>query len=130
MTSTGLRRQEVAELAGISIDCYIRLEQGRGPHPSRQVLAALARALMPPPTVGPSRELTPGLRHLIDALTETPAGRGPQHDALDVPPAHHPPALERPGHGPVRAQHECQVLHVPDTDQRLIVYSPEPGSPT
>ncbi|GAB1822713.1 helix-turn-helix transcriptional regulator [Herbidospora sp. RD11066] len=42
----GLRRQEVAELAGMSIDYYIRLEQGRGPHPSRQVLNALARALM------------------------------------------------------------------------------------
>lgn len=42
----GLRRQEVAQLAGMSIDYYIRLEQGRGPHPSRQVLGALCRALM------------------------------------------------------------------------------------
>ena len=42
----GLHRQEVAQLAGMSIDYYIRLEQGRGPHPSRQVLSALARALM------------------------------------------------------------------------------------
>ncbi|MEV0612893.1 helix-turn-helix transcriptional regulator [Nonomuraea sp. NPDC050404] len=42
----GLRRQEIAQLAGMSIDYYIRLEQGRGPHPSRQVLNALARALM------------------------------------------------------------------------------------
>ena len=42
----GLRRQEVAQLAGMSIDYYIRLEQGRGPHPSRQVLNALGRALM------------------------------------------------------------------------------------
>ena len=32
----GLRRQEVAQLAGISVDYYIRLEQARGPHPSRQ----------------------------------------------------------------------------------------------
>jgi Helix-turn-helix domain len=31
----GLRRQEVAQLAGLSVDYYIRLEQGRGPHPSR-----------------------------------------------------------------------------------------------
>lgn len=30
----------------MSIDYYIRLEQGRGPHPSRQVLAAMARALL------------------------------------------------------------------------------------
>lgn len=42
----GLRRQEVAQLAGMSIDYYIRLEQARGPHPSRQVINALARALM------------------------------------------------------------------------------------
>src|SRR5262249_10822583 len=42
----GLRRQEVAQLAGMSVDYYVRLEQGRGPHPSRQVLAALSRALM------------------------------------------------------------------------------------
>src|SRR5215468_4174481 len=42
----GLRRQEVAQLAGMSVDYYIRLEQARGPHPSRQVLAALGRALV------------------------------------------------------------------------------------
>jgi len=85
----GLRRQEAAQLAGMSVDYYIRLEQGRGPHPSRQVLSALARALMltaderdylfrlasqsPPPVAGPSREITPGIRHLLDSLPETPA---------------------------------------------------------
>jgi len=85
----GLRRQEVAQLAGISVDYYIRLEQARGPHPSRQVLTAIARALMltadereylfrlaeqsPPPTAGPSREITPGIRNLLDSLPETPA---------------------------------------------------------
>lgn len=41
----GLRREEVAALAGISTDYYARLEQARGPRPSRQVLLALARAL-------------------------------------------------------------------------------------
>src|SRR2546429_12481 len=67
----GLRRQEVAELAGMSVDYYIRLEQARGPHPSKQVLSALSRALMltvdereylyriagenPPPVAGPRR---------------------------------------------------------------------------
>jgi transcriptional regulator with XRE-family HTH domain len=85
----GLRRQEVAQLAGISVDYYIRLEQARGPHPSRQVLSALARALMltaderdylfrlaeesPPAHAGPSRQLTPGLRHLLDGMPDTPA---------------------------------------------------------
>jgi transcriptional regulator with XRE-family HTH domain len=41
----GLRREEVAQLAGLSVDYLVRLEQGRGPHPSDQVLGALARAL-------------------------------------------------------------------------------------
>lgn len=41
----GLRREEVASQAGISVDYLVRLEQGRGPTPSGQVLAALARAL-------------------------------------------------------------------------------------
>lgn len=41
----GLRRQEVAASAGVSVDYYIRLEQGREPHPSPQVVDALSRAL-------------------------------------------------------------------------------------
>ena len=41
----GLRREELAMLAGISSDYYLRLEQGRDTHPSAQVLDALARAL-------------------------------------------------------------------------------------
>jgi len=85
----GLRRQEVAQLAGMSVDYYIRLEQGRGPHPSRQVLSALARALMlspgerdylfrmagvaPPQPARPSREITPGIRYLLDSMPTTPA---------------------------------------------------------
>ena len=85
----GLRRQEVAQLAGMSIDYYIRLEQGRGPQPSRQVLSAVARALMlnrderdylfrmageaTPQPVRPSREITPGIRHLLDSMPATPA---------------------------------------------------------
>src|SRR3954469_19825972 len=41
----GLRREELALLAGISVDYVVRLEQARGPHPSDQVLTALCRAL-------------------------------------------------------------------------------------
>jgi transcriptional regulator with XRE-family HTH domain len=41
----GLRREEVATLAGISADYYLRLEQGRDRNPSPQVLTALARVL-------------------------------------------------------------------------------------
>lgn len=41
----GLRREEVAQLAGLSVDYVTRLEQGRGPRPSTQVITALTRAL-------------------------------------------------------------------------------------
>jgi transcriptional regulator with XRE-family HTH domain len=85
----GLRRQEVAQLAGLSVDYYIRLEQGRGPNPSVQVVSALARALMlnaderdylyrvaghpVPERIRPSREVTPGIRALLDGMASTPA---------------------------------------------------------
>jgi transcriptional regulator with XRE-family HTH domain len=85
----GLRRQEVAQLAGMSVDYYIRLEQARGPHPSAQILAALSRALMltaderqylfrlagesQPDVERPTRELSPGLRSLLDSMPDTPA---------------------------------------------------------
>src|SRR3982074_1988238 len=69
----GLRREEVALLAGVSADSYVRLEQGRDQHPSQQVLDALARALqldedatahlhrLPPPPP-PPRPNTPAPR--------------------------------------------------------------------
>ena len=41
----GLRREEVAELAGMSTDYYARLERGNGPQPSEQMAAAIARGL-------------------------------------------------------------------------------------
>ncbi|MFF4502528.1 helix-turn-helix transcriptional regulator [Streptomyces sp. NPDC001401] len=41
----GLRREEVAQLAGVSVDYYIRLEQGRGPSVSDAVLDAISRVL-------------------------------------------------------------------------------------
>src|SRR5215469_6784901 len=41
----GLRREELAMLAGISADYYLRLERGRDKHPSAQVLESLARVL-------------------------------------------------------------------------------------
>lgn len=44
--TAGLRREEVAERAGIGVDWYIRLEQGRAVKPSLMTIDALARALM------------------------------------------------------------------------------------
>jgi transcriptional regulator with XRE-family HTH domain len=84
----GLRREEVARLAAISVDYYIRLEQARGPRPSRQVLSALARALRlsdderaylfnlvgaSPSPPGPSRDVPPGIVRLLQRLDDTPA---------------------------------------------------------
>ena len=43
--AAGLRREELAELAGVSVDYVVRLEQGRASTPSAQVVSALARAL-------------------------------------------------------------------------------------
>lgn len=85
----GLRREEVAWLAGMSVDYYARLEQARGPHPSRQVLGALARALRlseaernylhhlagepPKPPPGPPRDVPQGVLRLLDRLDDVPA---------------------------------------------------------
>lgn len=229
----GLRRQEVAQLAGVSVDYYVRIEQARGPRPSRQVLSALARALLltrdereylfrvagenPAPVPGPGREVTPGIRYLLDSLVETPAYVvDAKYDVLawnalathfvgdlrTVPAADRnlvrwifrrpdsdpgwddPDVLAfartsvadlRAGYGRYpgdpgieklvgellassgrfaqlwaahevearrqlvkRVEHpvvgwlefECQVLHIADTDQRIIVYCAAPGSPT
>ncbi|MEU4286418.1 helix-turn-helix domain-containing protein [Nocardiopsis dassonvillei] len=54
----GLRREEVALLAGISSDYYLRLEQGRNRNPSAQVLGSIARALR---LDGPSTQYLLGL---------------------------------------------------------------------
>ncbi|MEU6919328.1 helix-turn-helix transcriptional regulator [Streptomyces olindensis] len=86
----GLRREELALLAGISAEYVIRLEQGRATSPSAQVLGALARALrladaerahlfalarQPEPTDSrlPHR-LTPGVQRLLDQMPGTPVG--------------------------------------------------------
>ncbi|GAB3737616.1 helix-turn-helix transcriptional regulator [Nocardiopsis nanhaiensis] len=230
----GLRRQEVAQLAGMSVEYYVRLEQARGPRPSRQVLSALSRALLltaderaylfrvsgeePPPVRGPDREVTLAIRHLLDSLTATPAYvLDAKYDvlawnglathfigdmsAVAAPerniimwmfrrPDDDPSVAERssgdcmernsvadlraayarypgdPGIGRMvttllgtsprfarlwaerdvqerrgyhkRVEHplvgplefECQVLHVPESDQRVMLYCTEPGSPS
>lgn len=221
-------------MAGMSIDYYIRLEQGRGPTPSAQVLAALTRALLlsmderdylfrlvgetPPVTRSPSQEVPSAVRILLDSLPHTPAyvldakyevlawnrlatyftgdlgnvspqqrnilrwifrtgddedARWNDPDALsfarasvadlraayaqypgdagisrlvndlletsapfaDIWAAHEVEVRRRvrkrvvhPVEGELRF--ECQVMHIPESDQRLIAYCAEPGSPT
>ncbi|WP_436530772.1 helix-turn-helix domain-containing protein [Actinoplanes sp. HUAS TT8] len=69
----GLRREEVALLAGISADYYLRLEQGRDRHPSAQVLQSLARVLQLDDT---------GTDYLLSLGTERPrrAARRPRRE--------------------------------------------------
>ncbi|MBB4949323.1 transcriptional regulator with XRE-family HTH domain [Kitasatospora gansuensis] len=85
----GLRREEVVQLAGMSADYYIRLEQARSPQPSPQILSSLARALRlsederdhlyllaghrPPAGRQVGGHIEPGLLYLLDRLKETPA---------------------------------------------------------
>ncbi|MFJ2754484.1 helix-turn-helix transcriptional regulator [Nocardioides sp. NPDC087217] len=86
--ATGLRREEVANLAGISVDYLTRLEQGRATSPSVQVVEALARALRLPDAdrdllfrlaghATPGREVvssrvSPSVQRLLDRLAHTP----------------------------------------------------------
>jgi transcriptional regulator with XRE-family HTH domain len=86
----GLRREELAQLAGVSADYYTRLEQGRGVHPSRSVLDAIARALQldqaeashlrrlaapqsAPRRMSPPERVRPAIRLLVERLDRVPA---------------------------------------------------------
>ncbi|MFJ6573403.1 helix-turn-helix transcriptional regulator [Streptomyces sp. NPDC091292] len=89
----GLRREELATLAGVSIDYYTRLERGKETRPSPAVVDALARALqlddaehqhlrdlalraaryVPEPPAAPSRTVRPHTKLLLEALRPYPA---------------------------------------------------------
>ncbi|HEY2696678.1 MAG TPA: helix-turn-helix transcriptional regulator [Pseudonocardiaceae bacterium] len=85
----GLRREEVAERASISIDYYVRLEQARGPRPSPRILESLAGALLltsaerthlfrlagatPLPPAGPALTVRPYVADMLHRLPETGA---------------------------------------------------------
>jgi len=87
--TAGLRREEVAALAGMSTDYYTRLEQQRGPQPSEQMLTALARGLRltlderdhlsrlaghgTPSRVRRTEHVPPGVMRVLDRLSDTPA---------------------------------------------------------
>jgi transcriptional regulator with XRE-family HTH domain len=68
----GLRREELAEPAGISVDYAVRLEQGRATRPSAQVVAALARALRLTELRNFARDAFPSDRPVPVALARAP----------------------------------------------------------
>lgn len=86
--AAGLRREELALLAGISVDYVTRLEQGRATNPSEQVVEALGRALrlstderehlfhvaglVPPGQGTVPAYITPSVQRMLDRLTGTP----------------------------------------------------------
>lgn len=87
--TTGLRREELAVLAGVSVDYIVRLEQGRASAPSAQVCAALAHALQLGDTeqehlfhlaghatgTGRISRLVPGsIRRMVDRTGDRPIG--------------------------------------------------------
>ena len=127
----GLRREEVATLAGISADYYLRLEQGRDRNPSPQVLEALARvfgldatatqyllslsAARPTARKRPRREVVPvGIRQLWA-----------RHDVKPLAGA--PIRMRHPQVGMLELGRE--KLAIGDSGgQLLVIYHAEPGS--
>jgi transcriptional regulator with XRE-family HTH domain len=87
--TSGLRREEIATLSGMSTDYYTRLEQRRGPQPSEQMLAAIARGLRlsaderdhlfrlaghgTPTRMARMDHVSPALLRVLDRLEDTPA---------------------------------------------------------
>ena len=85
----GLRREDVAALSGMSVDYYVRLEQERGPQPSEQMTAALARGLRlslderdhlyrlaghpAPGGASWADHVSPAMMRILDRLEDTPA---------------------------------------------------------
>lgn len=87
--AVGLRREEVAHLVSMSVDYYARIEQGRGPQPSPDMLAVIARVLRltvderdhlyrlaghnPPDRVDGAIHVQPAMLRVLDRFTDTPA---------------------------------------------------------
>lgn len=86
--AVGLRREELAQLAGVSVDYIMRLEQGRSTTPSAHITMALARALQlnkaetallhgsagltPPAAAHMPRQIPPGVQRMMKRLTDLP----------------------------------------------------------
>ncbi|MFE1664525.1 helix-turn-helix transcriptional regulator [Microbacterium sp. P02] len=86
--AVGLRREELAALAGVSVDYIVRLEQGRATNPSSQLVRSLAIALRltdlerdhlyraaglaPPSTAIIPQHISPGVQRIVDRLGDVP----------------------------------------------------------
>ncbi|QFG24105.1 helix-turn-helix domain-containing protein [Actinomadura sp. WMMB 499] len=136
----GLRREELARLAGMSVDYVVRLEQGRAASPSPQILLALARALrlspderrhlfllagrLAPAPERVSAHLTPGVLRLLDRLDGSPVA---VYDAAWTPIAWNPlhAALAGDGDGDLNVawRHftgaSSRVRHTPAQTERF-----------
>lgn len=87
--TSGLRREEIAALCFMSADYYSRLERGRGPQPSEQMIASIAQGFHltlderdhlfrlaghnPPARGVASEHISPGVLRIFDRLVDTPA---------------------------------------------------------
>lgn len=112
----GLRREELAQLAGLSVDYYVQLEQGRRPRASVAVLDALARAL----------RLTPVEREHMATLVAAGAARPVTDTAAGPPPAR--PGAEAAGRAaagstgrPTPAHHLQPLLDLLDRVPALVL---------
>jgi len=151
--AVGLRREELAGLAGISVDYLTRLEQGRATSPSAQVVEALARSLRlsdaerellfllaglsaPGPSLVADLRLTAtryphdtAVRRLVaDLLDASPRfvelWNAPPEPAPAEPSRHK--TIDHPAVGPIAV--ECDTLIVAGNDLRIMAYTAEPGT--
>ncbi|MET9564043.1 helix-turn-helix domain-containing protein [Streptomyces tauricus] len=127
--TAGLRREELADLAGMSVDYIVRLEQGRATTPSASVVASLARALqlstaerdhlyrladLVPPTHGTVLDhLPPGVQRVLARLAD--AAHREDHKTID-----------HPSVGPVTV--DCDTLTDGDCELKIVIMTAAPGS--
>lgn len=100
-----MRAEEVADLACMSVDHYVRLEQAMVPRPSARILESLAGALR---------------------LARSPGTRSPRRTNPVRAPGHRTKTLTHPEVGQLRVN--CDVLTVPDDDQQVVFMTADPDT--
>ncbi|RLV48678.1 XRE family transcriptional regulator [Nocardioides mangrovicus] len=131
----GLRREELADAAGVSLTYYTRLEQGLATHPSTQVLDALARALglsaderahlyrlsgVPAPVATPGERLRTDLPMLLDRMPDVAAiVLSPRQDIV---------AWNRLGHAVVAPHLDADAPAGPTPPNKVALLFTDPAS--